>query len=323
MKDRIKDYFAFNRKEQRGLIILLGLLLLSVLINLFLPRIVQEKEYDISSFQKEVWTFIASIDKLDSAKDIKPQKYSDNYSKDEAADLTLFKASPFYFDPNELSEQQWIKMGMNTKIIRNIMRYREKGGTFLNKEGFSRIYGMNDSVFAILEPYIRIKEKEKAPSSSYFNDNDKKNNTKLGNNFTKYKPDTLFIELNSADSASLLALHGIGPSYAGRIINYRELLGGFASVEQLMEIRGMDSIRFNQFRGQVTVNAQLVRKIDLNNVTFKELLRHPYFEYYLVKAIFNYKYEIKAYDSVVQLRKLPVMYEELYEKIAPYLDVKP
>jgi len=323
MQDRIKDYFAFNRKEQRGLIILLGMLLLSVLINLFLPQLVPEKEFDISSFQKEVSAFIASIDKLDSAEDIKPQKFSDNYSEDEGAELTSFIASPFNFDPNDLSEQQWVNMGMNTKIIRNIMRYREKGGTFRDKEGLSRIYGMNDSVFAILEPYIRIKEMEKAPSSSYFNNNDKKDYQKPGNNFTKYRPDTLIIELNSTDSASLLACHGIGPSYAGRIIRYRELLGGFISVEQLMEIRGMDSIRYNQFREQMTVNPQLIRKIDLNSVTFKELLRHPYFEYYLVKAVFNFKDEIKAYDSVGQLRKIPVMYEELYEKIAPYLDVKP
>jgi len=89
-----------------------------------------------------------------------------------------------------------------------------------------------------------------------------------------------------------------------------------------MEIKGIDSIRYEQFKTQITVNPQLVRKIDLNTVTFKELMKHPYFEYYLVKAIFNYKDEIRAYDSVGQLRKLPVMYEELYEKIAPYLEVR-
>jgi len=323
MKDRIKDYFAFNRKEQRGLIILLGMLLLSVLINLFLPQLVPQKEFNISPFQKEVSIFITSIDKLDSAEDKKPQKFSDNYSEDEGADLSSFIASPFNFDPNDLSEQQWINLGIGAKIARNILRYHQKGGIFRDKEGLSRIYGMNDSVFAILEPYIRIKEMKKTPSSSYFDDNDKKNNTKPGNNFKKYKPDTLIIELNSTDSTSLLACHGIGPSYAGRIIRYREILGGFTRIEQLMEIRGMDSIRFNQLRGQITVNPQLVRKIDLNSVTFKELLRHPYFEYYLVKAVFNYKDEIKAFDSVGQIRTIPVMYEELYEKIAPYLDVKP
>jgi len=322
MKDRIKDYFAFNKKEQRGLIILVGIMLLSVLINIFLPVLVPEKEFDITPFQQEVAEFMASVAKQDSARKTKPERYSYDFKEEEVPFLIPFLASPFYFDPNELSEEQWLNMGMKTKIIRNIMRYREKGGTFRDKEGFRKIYGMEDSVFAILDPYIRIKEKPKAPSSSYLKYNDKKDSAKPGNTYTKYKQDTLIIELNSADSASLLVLHGIGPSYAGRIIKYRELLGGFINVEQLKEIRGLDSIRFNQFRDQVTVNPVPVRKIDLNSVAFKEMLKHPYFEYYLVKEIFNYKDEIKAYDSVGQLRKIPVMYEELYQKIAPYLKVE-
>ena len=320
MKDRIKDYFAFNRKEQRGLIILLGLLILSILFNLLVPRLIPEKEFDISPFQKEVDAFIASVDKLDSADQVKPQKFPGDFSGDDVTNLTSFIATPFYFDPNDLNEQQWISLGIGAKIARNIIRYRQKGGSFRDKEGLSRIYGMNDSIFAVLEPYIRIKETEKATPKSY---SDKINNSIMpANGFTKYKPDTLNIELNSADSSSLLALHGIGPSFAGRIIKYRELLGGFTRVEQLMEIRGMDSLRYNQFMNQVTVDPQLIRKIDLNGVAFKELLRHPYFEYYLVKAIFSYKDQIKVYDSIGELKSIPVMYEELYEKIAPYLEVK-
>jgi DNA uptake protein ComE-like DNA-binding protein len=90
-----------------------------------------------------------------------------------------------------------------------------------------------------------------------------------------------------------------------------------------MEIKGMDSLRYSQFKGQINVDPQLIRKIDLNSATFKELLKHPYFEYYLVKAIMSYKDEIRTWDSVGQLRKVPVMYEELYVKIAPYLEVGP
>ena len=321
MKDRIKDYFAFNNKEQRGLIILLVLLLLSLLINLFLPRLVPEKEFDISSFQQEVEKFMASVNKQDSVAVLNPKRYSYDGWEEEGPVLSAFLASPFVFDPNDLSEEQWVNMGMNSKIIRNIMRYRNKGGTFRDKEGFRKIYGMEDSVYAILSPYIRITEKEKA-TSSFSNHNYKNDSIKPGRIYTKYKADTIIIELNMADSASLLALNGIGPSYAGRIIKYRELLGGFYQAEQLLEIRGMDSIRFNGIREQITTDPGQIRKIDLNLVTFKDLLRHPYFEYYLVKAIFNYKNEIKSYDSVGQLKKIPVMFDELYEKIAPYLEVK-
>lgn len=325
MNDRIKDYFSFSKKEQRGLIILLGLMLLSALINIFMPRLIPEKEFDIAPFQREVEEFTASVAKLDSTREIKPKRFSNDQKaeNEEGPFLTAFLASPFYFDPNELSEEQWTNMGMNPKIMRNILRYREKGGTFRDKEGFRKIYGMDDSIFAVLDPYLRFKPVEKAPSSSYFKYNDKKDSIKPGNKYAKYEPDTVMVELNTADSASLLALNGIGPSYAGRIIRYRDRLGGFYRKEQLLDINGMDSIRYKQFMEQVMVDSLLIRKININSVTFKELLKHPYFEYYLVKAVFNYKDDIKAYDSVGQLRKIPVMYEELYQKISPYLMVKP
>jgi DNA uptake protein ComE-like DNA-binding protein len=322
MKDRIKDYFAFNRKEQRGLIILLGLILLCLLVRIYLPRIIPEKKFDIAPFQQQVEAFEASIGKIDSAEAAQPKNSWDKSATFKGSDMGPFLASPFYFDPNNISEQQWLDMGIGSKIAGNISRYKAKGGSFRDKEGLHRIYGMEDSVFAILEPYLKFKEKEKDTSSKYHEYKEKEHPAYAEKTYKKYEADTIVIEINSADSSALLGLKGIGPSFAGRIIKYRERLGGFTSPGQLLEIWGMDSLRYDQFKSHVNVDTSLVRKIDLNAVTFKELLRHPYFEYYLVKAIFNYKDDVKAFDSVGQLRKIPVMYEELYRKIEPYLEVK-
>jgi competence ComEA-like helix-hairpin-helix protein len=318
MIDRIKDYFAFNKKEQRGLIVLLGLMLLSAAVNIFLPYLVPEKHFDITPFQKEVEQFLASAEKQDSAGFSKSQNNFNDFKEDNAPVLSAFMASPYYFDPNELYADDWKAMGMDDRIAGNIIRYREKGGKFRDKEGFRKIYGLNDEIYDILEPYIRIAEEAK---KSKFSDHDTVApiDQHGQSKFKKYQRDTILIELNSSDSSLLLDLNGIGPTYAGRIIKYREKLGGFYKKEQLLEIKGMDSIRFGQFRDQVTIDPLLIRKIDLNNVTFKDLLKHPYFEYYLVKAIFQKKDEIKRFDSVEQIRGIPVMYEELYEKIAPYL----
>ncbi len=322
MIDRIKDYFSFNKKEQRGLIILLGLMLLSLSINIFLPRFMPVKEFDIAPFQQEVAKFMAYSEKMDSVKEIKPQKFSNKNWKEEVPVLTVFISSPFYFDPNELTEQQWTDMGMKPNVIRNIIRYREKGGSFRDKEGFRKIYGLDDSVYSILEPYIRFAEAETKNPKTNPDTNQNKYKPYPEKKLKEYKPDTAMIDLNSADSASLLSLDGIGPYYAGKIIKYRERLGGYIRTEQLLEIKGMDSTRFEQFRNRIRVEPVQLRKMDLNQTTFKEMLRHPYFEYNLVKAIFNYKDQIKAYDSVGQLRKIPVMYEELYQKILPYMEVK-
>jgi DNA uptake protein ComE-like DNA-binding protein len=322
MKDRIKDYFAFNKKEQRGLIILLVLMLLSISVNIFLPEMMPEKEFDITPFQKEVTEFLASAAKRDSLEKLKPQRFTGDLKKDAKPLLEAFRTSPFYFDPNDVSEEKWMEMGMKESLARNIIRYREKGGTFRDKEGFSKIYGMDDSMFTILSPYMRFPQPVKESSTYSYKYNDKNDSTFQGKTYPKYKPDTILLELNSTDSALLLSCRGIGPSFAGKIIKYRDQLGGYVTTKQLLEVKGMDTLRFNQFKNQVMVNPGLVKKIDLNQATFKEMLRHPYFEYYLVKAVFNYKDEIKAFDSIGQLRSIPVMYGELYEKIAPYLVVE-
>jgi competence protein ComEA len=318
MNDRIKDYFSFSKKEQRGLIVLLGLMLLSISANIFLPLLIPEDEYDIGPFRQDVAEFMRSVEIRDSIRSAESYGKTDRLTEQKSPALAAFITSPFHFDPNNLDEKDWVSMGMDPRITKNILRYREKGGKFRDSDGFRNIYGMNDELFAILSPYIRIEKTQ--PSYQY---------KKSGTDFREKEPtaskaerEQVFIELNSTDSASLLALPGIGPSYAGRIIKYRNKLGGFLQKEQLLEVNGMDSARFNLFCQQVTTDTALIRKIDINTVTFKDLLKHPYFEYYLVKAIFNKKDELKHYDSIGQLRSIPVMYEELFDKISPYLEVK-
>jgi DNA uptake protein ComE-like DNA-binding protein len=322
MKDRIKDYFTFTRKEQQGMIVLLGIMILSICAAIFLPRMWPDKQFDIGPYQLEVEQFLASAQKADSALNAKPNKIQEYQVKVAGPVLLTFLSSPFQFDPNKISEEEWMSMGMDPKITRNILRYREKGGKFRDSEGFRKIYGMTDEVFAILEPYLQFDktgnnawpEKMKGHYSK-----DTSWHEKAGK---KLAAEKALIDLNSADSASLLALTGIGPSFAGRIIRYRDRLGGFYNKEQMLEVNGMDSLRYNQFSSEIYCDTGLVRKIDLNKVKFKEMMRHPYFEYYLVKAIFNKKDELKSFDSVGQIRFLPVMYEELFDKISPYLEVK-
>lgn len=319
MIDRIKDYFAFTKKEQRGLIVLLGLMLLSILINIFLPWLVPEKEFDITPFKNEVEQFLASVESADS---LEKQNNFNNYKPNDLNEHTVLQAfinSPFYFDPNKLTSDDWKAMGMDDRIAGNIVRYREKGGEFRDKEGFKKIYGMTGEIFSILEPYLKFEAKEtksRFPNSdsSYFADHSyKKEKVEI--------PETVLVELNSTDSVILLTLNGIGPSFAGRIIRYRDRLGGFYKPEQLLEIKGMDSLRYNGIRDQISTDPALISQMDLNSVAFKEMLKHPYFEYYLVKAIFQKKDELKGFDSVGQIKSLSVMYEELYDKISHYLKV--
>lgn len=97
------------------------------------------------------------------------------------------------------------------------------------------------------------------------------------------------IDINLADSTALLALPQIGTTMSSRIHRYRERLGGFVAMEQLFEIKGMDSARFEAIRPHIILERQEVRQIHVNSDEFKVLLRHPYLEYEQVKAIVNYR----------------------------------
>lgn len=320
MKDWIRDYFTFNRKEQRGIAILLGIMILSVLLGNYGPFLRKEKDYDLSGFKAQVEAWMK--DTAGPLQDDRHKSYATGNKSSEPAGpgIAHFLEDPFQFDPNQLDEARWNRVGLDGKIIRNILRYREKGGVFRKKEDLGKIYGMTEEIYKALEPYLMIEEENSAPDPAKIKD---VNLPVIKKEEVKAEEIIPVIELNAADSAQLTLLPGIGPSFASRIVKYRNLLGGFARTDQLLEVRGMDSARFAGMADRLTIDSTLVRRINLNAVTFKEMLRHPYFEYYLVKAIFSVRDKIGVFDSVAQIRQMDIMYPELFDKISPYLEVKP
>ncbi|HOO42444.1 MAG TPA: helix-hairpin-helix domain-containing protein [Bacteroidales bacterium] len=104
------------------------------------------------------------------------------------------------------------------------------------------------------------------------------------------------IELNTADSAELVKLFGIGPYYATRILEYREKLGGFAVPEQLLEVYGMDEERLEGFYEDVFADTSFIRKMDVKTVTEDQLATHIYIGRYLARCIIRYR-ETAGQDS--------------------------
>ncbi|TFH23050.1 MAG: hypothetical protein E4H10_12770 [Bacteroidia bacterium] len=130
------------------------------------------------------------------------------------------------------------------------------------------------------------------------------------------------ININRADSVQLLPLPGIGPVFAGRIIKYRTLLGGFLYVDQLAEVYGMPIETIDLIRSQVYIDSSAVRKIRIDSATFGELLRHPYLEYEEVKALVEFRDFKGDISSYAELKANHILSDSTLDKIHGYLDFR-
>jgi DNA uptake protein ComE-like DNA-binding protein len=130
------------------------------------------------------------------------------------------------------------------------------------------------------------------------------------------------IDINRADSVQLLPLPGIGPVFAGRIIKYRNLLGGFLHVDQLGEVYGMPRETIQKIRNRLWIDSSAIRKIRIDSASFSELLRHPYLEYGDVKALLEYREFQGGINTATELRENHVLPDSTLHRIDGYFDYR-
>ena len=128
------------------------------------------------------------------------------------------------------------------------------------------------------------------------------------------------IEINGADSLVLQLLPGIGPAFASRIVRFRDRLGGFWEKGQLMEIYGMDSIRYSGLKDFVRLDTSLISRLMINEMDAERLGRHPMIGYKLGKLFVRYRELHGPFKNEKDLKKLGVMDEETIRKLSKYLD---
>lgn len=136
---------------------------------------------------------------------------------------------------------------------------------------------------------------------------------------TQHPKKSLSFELNTADSLDLVQLYNIGPVIARRILKYRSLLGGYVRKEQLREVYGIDSARYNDIAPHLTVDPSRITPIDINTADIDRLKRHPYLDYYQAKAIIRLREEKGAYAGVRDILNIPIIDSETFTRIEPYL----
>ena len=129
----------------------------------------------------------------------------------------------------------------------------------------------------------------------------------------------LVVELNSADTLTLQLLNGIGPAYARRIVRYRDRIGGFTSTAQLLDVYGFTPELLDYISPYLTLDTTNIRLIDINTIELKQLIKHPYIEYYQARDIIKLRGRGMVFRNADDLRAVPSMSDSTLERLLPYI----
>ncbi|MFK5854803.1 MAG: helix-hairpin-helix domain-containing protein [Bacteroidota bacterium] len=303
-----KPFFSLNKSEQRGIIILVILILLLAVVNLLLPYLVESRsESNLKKYKSEIESFIGEQQHLIDSANI---EFLQNSGEIDRA-FAIQKIRPFKFNPNKLPVEAWKKMGFTSQQIRTIKNYEAKGGKFKRKEDVKKMYSISDIEYEIIEPYIHI-------PSAYKSSTGKAIKKKPSSRIVNYKT----TEVNSADYEGLQSSLGLSSWLAKRTISYKNALGGFVNKEQLKEVYGINDSIYAGIKKYLIVDTSLIQKIDINNIEFKRLLKHPYFDYNTTKTLFNTRDKIGSFSSINQIKLIEEISDSTMNKISPYLYFK-
>lgn len=221
------------------------------------------------------------------------------------------------FDPNTVSKEQAISFGLSPKVAQTLINYRNSGGKFKQPEDFKKIYGLSESDFLMLLPFIVI-----MPDSLPQKANAVKG-TQIDSSQRNYSKFTGKIDINDSTIEDWDKLPGIGTTYATMITKYRKKLGGFIHINQVKETYGLPAETYEGILPQlVNESPHLIEKINLNTTDEQTLIKHPYISKAVAQSIVNMRLRHGKYKSVEGIKKSKVIDQTLFDKISPYLSVE-
>lgn len=215
---------------------------------------------------------------------------SNSDGKEEEGQKEERDLDPFPFDPNKVTVEELTKLGLSEEQAGVLEAYRKAGGRFWEPADLLELYVVDSTLYHKWSAYVRIDR------------------------------EALKVPIDRADAETLKGLPGIGKVRAERIVEYRELLGGYRDLDQLKEVYGLPDSLVKRLRPKMKVTGQRVDPLSLD-LPAKELMAHPYISPELAEGIVEQRERYGGFSAKEELKALDLLDDEGYRKIAPYLEL--
>lgn len=194
------------------------------------------------------------------------------------------------FDPNTLSAEGFYELGcFSARQAEALVEYRTRKGGFRSELEWRDCYLIDSALWEQTKPFLQLSPIPKK-----------------------------LIDLNSADSLTLVGVAGVGPRTATDIILYRNRLGGYYSVAQLLDLRVVSNENYNLMKEEFWCDSCKIRKIDINFAAPKELAEHPYITTPRLRKILKQQKTKGGWKGLEEFMNDDIFTEDEREKLAPY-----
>ena len=290
-----KSHFWYHKSQRNGIFILILLIVIFQFIIVFVDFYSEEK---VNIDTPKVIAFHHQIDSL------------------RKINLENKRLKIFPFNPNYITDYKGAQLGMSLVEIDKLLAFRKTGKFINSRKEFQKVTTISDALLNSISPYFKfpnwVVERNQNMQLSTSRD------TRLFAKKSKYILTST--DINLAVKEDLKTINGIGEKLSERIIKYRSKLQGFSSLNQLYEVWGLDTEVVDKLLLVFKViNLPNIKKINVNTVSFRELLKNPYLDYELCKKIFEYKEEVAELQDISELKNIIDFPLELYDRIVLYL----
>ncbi len=290
LRNLLKNYFWFTSSQLKGLIllILINFLLLSLLLN---KNINSEKTvYNNNAFQKEVFDFYASL---------RPVFNKNLYNRLDRYIIARYDTLKLFpFDPNTATDEQFRRLGLTEKQIRNIREYQQRGGRFITKDDFKKVYSIRTRQYLILKPYILLPDRKSHVSV----------------------PKLFYFDPNTVSEKQLQQL-GFTKKQAAAIIRLRNKGWKFYNAADFAKLNFVSDEMFTKLKPYIRIDKSKLIP-ELNSANFYDI-------FYLVKdkkiasVIKKYRDRLGGFYSFDQLKEIKVLTPELLKLLQDSVRINP